>query len=64
MEILHSKEGLISLYQFMVQIVTYLISENDTLEPGQRIGSDAQHSYEVTRSKAAAFDGETLKIAF
>lgn len=64
MEILHSQEGLISLYQFMVQIVTYLISENDTLEPGQRIGSDAQHSYEVTRSKAAAFDGETLKIAF
>ena len=64
MEIVHSKAGLIELYQFMVQIVTYLITNNDTLEPGQRIGSDEAHSYEITRSEAVAFDGETLKIAF
>ena len=64
MEILHTKAGLIELYQFMVQIVTYLITQNDTLEPGQRIGSNADHSYAVTRSEAVAFDGETLKIAF
>lgn len=64
MEILHSKAGLIEIYQFMVQIVTYLLTNNDTLEPGQRIGSDEEHSYEITRSEAAAFDGETLKIAF
>ena len=64
MEILHSKAGLIELYQFMVQIVTYLLTNNDTLEPGQRIGSDEAHSYAVTRSEAAAFDGETLKIAY
>ncbi|MDO5411459.1 MAG: DUF4261 domain-containing protein [Lachnospiraceae bacterium] len=63
-EILHSKAGLIELYRFMTQIVTYLITSNDTLEPGQRIGSDEKNSYEITRSKAAAFDGETLKIAF
>ena len=64
MEIIHTQAGLIELYQFMVQIVTYLITQNDTLEPGQRIGSDEEHSYEVTRSEAVAFDGETLKIAF
>ena len=64
MEILHTKAGLIELYQFMVQIVTYLITQNDTLEPGQRIGSDEKHSYAITRSEAVAFDGETLKIAF
>lgn len=63
MEILHSRAGLVELYHFMVQIVTYLISNNDTLEPGQRIGTNEQN-YEVTRSEAVAFDGETLKIAF
>lgn len=63
-EVLHSKAGLIELYQFMVQIVTYLIGNNDTLEPGQRVGSSESASYEVTRSKAEAFDGESLKIAF
>lgn len=64
MEILHSKAGLIEVYQFMVQIVTYLLTSNDTLEPGQRVGSDEEHSYAITRSEAVAFDGETLKLAY
>lgn len=64
MEIINTQAGLIETYQFMVQIVTYLITNNDTLEPGQRVGSDEENSYLITRSAGVAFDGDTLKIAF
>lgn len=64
LEIVDTDQGLVEMYKFMVQIVTYLIANDDVVEAGNRIGSDEEHSYMVTRSEAVAFEGESLKIAF
>lgn len=63
-EILHTKAGLIEMYQFMANTVNYLITTDDVLTPGQAIGSDDAHVYMVTRSEGAAIDGSSLKIEF
>lgn len=63
-EILETKNDAYSLYQFLYQIVSYVIMNNDVLEDGQKIGMNAENAFEITRSKGVVLEGMTVKIDF
>lgn len=64
MEIVGTQKDIFAIYRFMLNIITYVITNDDTLKPGESIGVSKDESYEISRSAGVAFDGETLKIAF
>lgn len=63
-EILDSDADMVMIYQFIYQIIGYLIAQNGTLNDGEAIGFSKEHSYDVTRSPGAALERTTVKISF
>ncbi len=63
-EILNSDADMVMIYQFIYQIVGYLIAQNGTLNDGEAIGFSRERSYEATRSPGVAIQGTTVKISF
>ena len=49
---------------FLLDIVDYVLSGNDTLKDGETIGFSAEQKLPITLSKGIAVDGDTLKIAY
>ena len=63
-EILDSSADMIAMYQFIYQVIGYLIAQNGQLNDGEAIGFSKEHSYAVTRSEGAVMEGTTVKIQF
>lgn len=63
-EILDSDADMVMIYQFIYQVISYLIAQNGTLNEGEAIGFSKERSYDVTRSPGAALEGTTVKIKF
>ena len=64
MEILHCKSGLLDMYQFMWQVVRWLIPGDQVLTPDQGIQVSPNEICRITRSEAVAFDGMSLKLEY
>lgn len=63
-EILDSDADMVMIYQFIYQVIGYLITQNGTLDNGEAIGFSKERSYDVTRSQGVALEGTTVKINF
>ena len=63
-EILDSSADMIMIYQFIYQIIGYLIVQNGQLNDGEAIGFSNQRTYSVTRSPGTVMKGITVKIDF
>ncbi|MDT3403856.1 DUF4261 domain-containing protein [Mucilaginibacter terrae] len=62
LEILNSGLCLEELYIFLLNISSYLISQNITLKAGETLGYTPEHKIKISRSKGINVDGETLKL--
>ncbi|WP_028511075.1 DUF4261 domain-containing protein [Ruminococcus sp. NK3A76] len=50
------------LYSFMISVAEYLITEDETLRPGETIGFTEEQKLPLTKSPGAALPIETIKI--
>lgn len=63
-EILDSDADMVMIYQFIYQVIGYLVAQNGTLNEGESIGFSKERAYDVTRSAGVAIEGTTVKINF
>ncbi|NDV96277.1 DUF4261 domain-containing protein [Dysgonomonas sp. 521] len=61
-EIINSKMETTDLYDFMLNITSYIIGSNVTLKDGETIGYGADHKVPIKLSKGVYLDGQTLKM--
>ena len=52
------------IHSFMLDIVTYILESDVTLNDGETIGFTEDQKLPITRSKGIALDGQTLKIGY
>lgn len=64
LEVLDSRHPAGELLEFLVEIATYVIDYDVTLQDGETIGFTEEQKLPITKSKGMAVDGDTLKIAF
>lgn len=62
MEIINSKMDTNNLYDFMINISSYVIESNVTLKDGETIGYSADHKVPIKLSKGVFLEGQTLKM--
>lgn len=63
-EVIDSLAPLSELHDFLLNIATYVLSEDVTLRHGETIGFSEDEYLPITRSKSVFLDGHTLKIEF
>lgn len=63
-EILDSKASMGEVVDFLLNICSYVVTENVILKDGETIGFTADQKLPISRSKGIAVDGESLKIGF
>ncbi len=63
-EILDSKASMGEVVDFLLNICSYVVTENVILKDGETIGFTAEQKLPISRSKGIAVDGESLKIEF
>lgn len=64
MEIIDSKEKPNDITDMLLSIANYVITSDVILKDGETIGFTADQKLTITKSKAAAVEGESLKIGF
>lgn len=62
MEIIDSAQSLEELYNFILNITSYVIDHNVTLKDGETIGSTAEQKIAITSSKGQFVEGDSLKL--
>ena len=63
-EVINSTATPESIYDFLIDIVYYILSEDITLEDGETIGFTEVQKLKIKRSKGVAVDGYTMKIEY
>ena len=63
-EILDSKASMGEVVDFLLNICSYVVTENVILKDGETIGFTVDQKLPIRRSKGIAVDGESLKIGF
>lgn len=63
-EILDSKASMGEVVDFLLNICSYVVTENVILKDGETIGFTPEQKLPISRSKGVAVDGESLKITF
>ncbi|MDR0767822.1 MAG: DUF4261 domain-containing protein [Methanosarcinales archaeon] len=63
-EVINSTAMPETIYDFLIDIVYYVLSSDVTLEDGETIGFTEIQKLKITRSKGVALDGYTLKIEY
>jgi hypothetical protein len=64
-EIVDTKASAFTLYQFLYNLVNYVISNDDTLKDGETIGMTQDQAFTITRSEGVVLPGTTtVKIDF
>lgn len=61
-EIINSAKAASELYDFLLSILQYILSENVTLSDGETIGFSEEEKIKITASKAVYLEGESLKL--
>ncbi len=64
MEIINSKRNPKDVYEFLDNIVQYVVFNNVTLKDGETIGGSAEERMLITRSEGIEKEGMSLKIKF
>ena len=64
MEVLDSDHAPGEIMEFLYDLCLYLLKGDAYIRDGETVGHSAEEKLPVTRSKGAALDGMTLKIAF
>ncbi|MCC8155545.1 MAG: DUF4261 domain-containing protein [Tannerellaceae bacterium] len=62
LEIIESAEKVQELYDFIINIGTYIIEEDITLRDGETIGYSATHKIKIKQSRGVYLEGDTLKL--
>jgi hypothetical protein len=62
LEIIDSKLDLEDLYDFLGNIIAYILDNDVTLKSGETLGSSADEKISITASKGKFVDGVTLKL--
>ncbi|WP_083839429.1 DUF4261 domain-containing protein [Mucilaginibacter paludis] len=62
MEILDSKLSLEDLFDFLFNIISYVIDNDITLKDGETIGLTAEQKISIKLSKARFVDGTSIKL--
>lgn len=63
-EILDSKASMGEVVDLLLNICTYVVTENVILKDGETIGFTEDQKLPISRSKGIAVDGESLKITY
>lgn len=63
-EIVGTKAPAFTLYQFLYNLVNYVVSNNDILQDGETIGMTKDQAFAITRSEGVVLSGTTVKIDF
>lgn len=61
-EIINSKLGLEELYDYVANIVAYVIDSDVSFKSGETLGYTAEQKIQITSSKGAFVDGQSLKL--
>ncbi len=61
-EIINSTKDASDLYDFLLSILQYILSENVTLSDGETIGFTENEKIKITASKAIYLEGNSLKL--
>lgn len=61
-EIIDSVKATSDLYDFLLSILDYILSENVTLSDGETIGFSEEEKIKITASKAVYLEGDSLKL--
>lgn len=64
MEIIDSKENPNDITDMLLSIASYVITSDVILKDGETIGFNPRQKLTITKSKAAAVEGDSLKIGF
>ena len=62
MEIVESQQDMDNLFDFLVNICNYVISNDVTFKKGETIGSTEDHDVTIDISKGVCLDGDTIKL--
>ena len=63
-EILDSKASMGEVVDLLLNICTYVVTENVILKDGETIGFTEDQKLPIRRNKGIAVDGESLKITY
>ncbi|MCI6152276.1 DUF4261 domain-containing protein [Fusobacterium perfoetens] len=63
-EILDSKKEAFDIYDFIFDIIYYVVGNNVELKDGETIGFSVHQKLPITISKGVAFEEDTIKIKF
>ena len=61
-EIINSAKAASELYDFLLSILDYILSEDVILSDGETIGFSEEEKIKITASKAVYLEGESLKL--
>lgn len=62
MEVINSQMGLEELYEFLLNICSYVIKSNVTFQAGQTLGYTAEQKIKISKSKGIFIEEETFKL--
>jgi len=62
LEIIDSTENMDALYDFVLNICSYIISSDVTLNPGETFGYTAEQKISISSAKGAFTEGEVLRL--
>lgn len=63
-EIVDSSEEMADVFEFTLNIVSYVVGSDVTFRDGETIGFTADHKLQLTRSPAVAMEGYSMKIGY
>lgn len=63
-EVLDSLHPASEIFEFLVDIASYVVEEDAILKDGETIGFSAEQKLPITKSKSRVLDFDTLKIGF
>ncbi|WP_458120038.1 DUF4261 domain-containing protein [Paenibacillus sp. Z6-24] len=63
-EIVDSREEMADVFEFTLNIVSYIVGSDVTFRDGETIGFAEDHKLQLTRSPAVAMEGYSIKIGY
>lgn len=64
LEIIDSKQSIEDVFEFMMNIISYVVGSNVVLQDGETLGYSEEQRLSLTKSPAVAMEGESMKIGF
>ncbi|WP_411347964.1 DUF4261 domain-containing protein [Paenibacillus sp. WLX2291] len=64
LEIIDSKQSIEDVFEFTLNIISYVVGSNVVLHDGETLGYSEDQKLSLTKSPAVAMEGESIKIGF